>query len=137
MAILQCPCCGSTDISDDKKKSKGIGGGVGATLGAIAFGPLGLAAGAFLGSKIGNNRITLTDKQGRQYHSYTCKSCWNGLYMCPSCHKLLAINKHYIEFGTLPPRAGCEVIRGRKCVFCQNVFYDPCYQDSNGKYIIV
>jgi len=44
MAILQCPNCNSTDIVDNKKKSKGIGGGVGAALGAIAFGPLGLAA---------------------------------------------------------------------------------------------
>ncbi|MDE5861717.1 MAG: hypothetical protein K2H28_05925 [Ruminococcus sp.] len=125
-AILQCPCCGSTDIRSDKKKAKGIGGGIGAALGAIAFGPVGLAAGAFLGSKIGSDNETFHDKKGREVQWYSCKSCEARFKICPECKRAVA-SKHLVQFGKLPKKAGYEVVKGTKCAFCQNVFYDPFY----------
>lgn len=73
MAILQCPCCGSTDIKSDKKKSKFAGGGIGAIAGGIAFGPLGLIAGSLLGGKLGSNCEKFQDKSGREFNWFECK----------------------------------------------------------------
>ena len=132
MAVLQCPNCGSTDLVDEKKKSKGVGGGIGAVLGDVALGPIGLAAGAFLGSKIGNNNEILYDANGNQYHYYHCRNCQQGMVICPSCNNLLALDMQYIRYGSLPRKAGYTVNKGRKCAFCQNVFYPPMYKDSKG-----
>lgn len=127
MAILQCPNCNSTDIKDKKKQSKGIGGGIGATIGAVAFGPLGLAAGAFLGSKLGSNHKQMVDKKGRNFNWFECRQCEALFTICPECNRSVrALN--IIKFNNLPNKYGYNIEEGYKCPYCQNIFSDPFYK---------
>ena len=122
MAILQCPNCGSTDIKDLKKQSKGIGGGIGAALGAVAFGPLGLAAGAFLGSKLGNNHEQMADKKGRNYNYFQCKQCGRLFLICPECRRTVGFDHLLTPDGKIWNHN--NQTQDMLCGYCGTIFLD-------------
>lgn len=127
MAILQCPCCGSTDIKSDKKKTTFTCGSIGAIAGGIAFGPLGLITGSLLGGKLGSNHEKLADKAGREFNWFECKSCGEPFIICPECRNTVDLD-HMIKYGELPLKSGYEVVQGSMCAYCHNIFYSPFYK---------
>lgn len=95
---IQCPNCGSVNVKNKLNKLKGAG--VGATLGAVAFGPLGLAAGAFLGSKVTGSTTKKhpIDTKGRPYGLYGCKYCKEEFLTCPQCKNGIQGNNCLCEY---------------------------------------
>lgn len=114
MIISECPYCYSEDIINEyeEKQAKKIGASLGATLGVLAFGPLGLITGAIVGSKMaksGNITVTDEDKEGIEKISYRCKNCGESFIICPKC-------------GNATDWRSIIEKRSTKCPYCQNNF---------------
>ena len=151
MVISKCPYCYSEDIINEyeEKQAKKIGASVGATLGVLAFGPLGLITGAIMGSKMaksGNITFTDEDKEGIEKIQYRCKKCGESFIICPKCEnaidwrslmeersriireKRLMIREKYLSLSERDResfRVEAEEISelySVKCPYCQNNF---------------
>ena len=96
---LKCPKCGTTKSKDITKRtakssSKATSAGIGAAIGTVVLGPIGLLAGAALGSMGGHKGLVWTDSRDRQVKIFQCTTCKEIFYKCNNCGQAVNLSNH-------------------------------------------
>ena len=94
---LKCPRCGLTKNKDctkdfSKSSNKAVGIGVGAAIETVLLGPIGLLAGAALGSMGKHKGSVFTDNKDRQVKIFKCNACNELFYKCNNCGNTVSLS---------------------------------------------